>query len=319
MSTELLDYHNVLLKSIFSEAILEQTEPTSINQVVSDFDNVKFHISTPESKTRILLSLSIKCWRDLVKYGVEQLLAKEYGPYITGTEPGYDFSLLIDLEQLPQSLEERTDLVDSLSLLRRNAMAAPFELAYKKFDRMNKEAVEHQLDHYEPTPEDSEVMAIHYRDQESIYIRPSFDRVTVIFSTLFRDETDQVFGKVFLQEFVDGRKRALQNAPQVLFSKEPPLELRGQRIPPGSSSFITFILFPAHLSKQRRAKCISHIQTMRDYFHYHIKCSKAYVHSRMRYRTDELLKVLNRAKPENVETEKETSRRVAPRRFPQHA
>jgi hypothetical protein len=62
-----------------------------------------------------------------------------------------------------------------------------------------------------------------------IYISPQADRVTVIFSTLFREEVDHIFGEVFLREFVDARKRpTLQNAPQVLFSnRDPPLEIRG--------------------------------------------------------------------------------------------
>lgn len=34
------------------------------------------------------------------------------------------------------------------------------------------------------------------------------------------------------------------------------------------------VLFPRHLTKQRREESISHIQTFRDYFHYHIKASK---------------------------------------------
>ena len=42
-------------------------------------------------------------------------------------------------------------------------------------------------------------MAIHYRDEEAIYIQAAHDRVTVIFSTVFREETDRIFGKVFLQ------------------------------------------------------------------------------------------------------------------------
>ena len=44
-----------------------------------------------------------------------------------------------------------------------------------------------------------ELMALHYRDEEVIYVQASSDRVTVIFSTMFREETDRVFGKVFLQ------------------------------------------------------------------------------------------------------------------------
>jgi len=42
-------------------------------------------------------------------------------------------------------------------------------------------------------------MAIHYRDGEAIYVQASHDRVTVIFSTMFREEMDRVIGKVFLQ------------------------------------------------------------------------------------------------------------------------
>lgn len=46
---------------------------------------------------------------------------------------------------------------------------------------------------------DGELMAIHYRDQEGIYVQASHDRVTVIFSTVFQEETDRIFGKVFLR------------------------------------------------------------------------------------------------------------------------
>lgn len=81
----------------------------------------------------------------------------------------------------------------------------------------------------------------------------------------------------YAQEFVDARKRAIQNAPQVLFRNDPPLEL--QNVPglasgKGEVGYITFVLFPRHLQRQRREEVISHIQTFRDYFHYHIKASK---------------------------------------------
>ena len=88
---------------------------------------------------------------------------------------------------------------------------------------------------------------------------------------------------------------ALQNAPQVLFRNDPPLELQGvPGVKPageGEMSYVTFgiapsrpgsrvliadfiVLFPRHLTPQRRYANISHIQTFRDYFHYHIKASK---------------------------------------------
>lgn len=65
-------------------------------------------------------------------------------------------------------------------------------------------------------------------EEEAIFVIPSDDRVTVIFSTVFRDETDKIFGKVFLQEFFDARRLpSIQSAPQVRYSnREPPSEIR---------------------------------------------------------------------------------------------
>lgn len=71
------------------------------------------------------------------------------------------------------------------------------------------------------------------------------------------------------------------------------------------------VLFPRHFQHADVASStISHIQLFRDYLHYHIKCSKAYMHSRMRHRVSEFQKVLNRAKTEVATTEKKTIRFV---------
>ncbi|KAG7005862.1 actin-related protein 2/3 complex subunit 2 [Physcia stellaris] len=292
----LLDYQNVLIQSLLTERF-SGAPPVSIDQVVSDFDGVTFHLSTPESKSKILISIAVKCFKELLQYGAQEVLEREYGPYITAPEAGYDFSVLIDLQQLPEDAEHaegREDLVRRVSLLKRNAMAAPFERAFDEFAERQEEAAKYTSESApEGVAEGGEVMAIHYRDEEAIYIKASHDRVTVIFSTIFREETDRIFGKVFLQEFVDARRRAIQNAPQVLFRNEPPLELQDVRglskSTNGEIGYVTFVLFPRHLTKQRRQETISHIQTFRDYFHYHIKASKAYIHSRMRRRTADFL------------------------------
>ncbi|KAK5113099.1 hypothetical protein LTR62_003678 [Meristemomyces frigidus] len=310
----LLDYQNVLIESLLKDRFAPGATPTSIDQVVSDFDNVTFHISTPESKTKILVSLAIKCYPELAKYGAEEVLQREYGSLIVQPENGYDFSVQVDLEQLPSSDEEKTELIRKISLLKRNAMAAPFEQAFDEFASLQEQARQYTSESApQGVREGGTVRAIHYREEEAIYIKASHDRVTVIFSTIFREETDRVYGKVFLQEFVDARKRGVQNAPQVLARDDPPLELQG--IPglkggkgaEGGVTYVTFVLFPRHLTPQRRAEVISHIQTFRDYFHYHIKASKAYIHSRMRRRTADFLQVLRRARPEAEEKERKTA------------
>ncbi|RHZ48129.1 actin-related protein 2/3 complex subunit 2 [Aspergillus thermomutatus] len=317
----LLDYQNVLIQNLLTERFSGYScplpasgTPVSIDQVVSDFDGVTFHLSTPESKTKILISIHVKCFKELVQYGAQEVLEREYGPYIVTPEPGYDFSVQIDLENLPAEQEARDELIMRLALLKRNAMAAPFERAFDEFAKLSEEASRYTSESApQGVKEGGELMAIHYREEEAIYIKASHDRVTVIFSTVFREETDRIFGKVFLQEFVDARRRVvtLQNAPQVLFRSDPPLELQGvpglQTAGDGKMSYVTFVLFPRHLTPQRRYENISHIQTFRDYFHYHIKASKAYIHTRMRKRTADFLQVLNRARPENEERERKTA------------
>ena len=141
--------------------------------------------------------------------------------------------------------EGREDLVRRVSLLKRNAMAAPFEKAFDDFAHRQEAASRFTSESApEGVREGGEVMAIHYRDEEAIYIKASHDRVTVIFSTIFREETDRVFGKVFLQEFVDARRRAIQNAPQVLFRNEPPLELQGVRgLADGTNGEVGYVTF----------------------------------------------------------------------------
>ncbi|CAG8733220.1 4939_t:CDS:2, partial [Racocetra fulgida] len=220
-------------------------EPTALDMTAVDFYGVSYRISTPQSKNIIKFSMLMQCFKELVQWGAQDMLHKEYGAYILAeTESGYDFSLEFDLQKLPEDkviqqkisfkpyhgfshliimticlLEEREALVKKVSLIKRNLLAQPFERA---FEQQAQYEAEEQTN---PTPV---LMQIHYRDQETIYIQAQYDRVTVIFSTLFKEETDRIFGRVFLQEFVDARRRpAIQKAPQVLYSsKDPPLEIR---------------------------------------------------------------------------------------------
>lgn len=299
-----LDYYNYLLHDIVSKRLDQPSEASSIDQLLSDFDGVVFHVSTPESKSKLLISMNIRCYDALITYGADTLLQKIYGDMITSPESGYDFSIILDLAQCPADPDEKAALANKISLMKRNALAAPFEMAFTIQEKLASE--------YDPdkgTMEKAQIMTIHYREEETIYLIPEHDRVTVIFTTEFKDETDRVFGKVFLQEFVDARKRpSIQHAPQVLYSyREPPLEIRDL---PGlkqrdNIGYVTFVLFPRHFATpDKREECISRIQVFRDALHYHIKKSKAFMHTRMRSRVTEFLKVLNRAKP-SVPGEKE--------------
>jgi len=262
----------------------------AIDIKVADFDGCIYHVSNPNGdKTKLLVSISLKFYPQLQKYGADELLKKEYADLITTPEAGYNISLLIDLENLP---EKKDELIQKVGLLKRNCFASVFE---RYFDFLEKEE------------ESKETAIIHYRDDETMYVEAKKDRVTVIFSTVFKDDDDVIIGKVFMQEFKEGR-RASQTAPQVLFShKDPPSELAGTDAAKGDNiGYITFVLEKRHTKPAARENTINLIHMFRNYLHYHIKCSKAYLHSRMRAKTNDFIKVLNRAKPDVKVTEKKT-------------
>ncbi|KAF9579728.1 hypothetical protein BGW38_003895, partial [Lunasporangiospora selenospora] len=230
----LLDYHNRIIEDTLKARFNPENKPKPVDMNIVDFDGVSYHLSTLEGQdTQLLLSIRWKCWPELVQYGALDVLKREYNNWIVTPEYGFDFSLQFDLENIGADPEE---LIRKVSLLKRNAMAAPFERAFDSQSLAEKD------DTWDPST--SELMTLHYRDGEAIYIQNQQDRVTVIFSTLFKEETDRIFAKVFLQEFVDARKESqLQHAPQVIYShREPPLEIRSV---PGlldseSQGYITF-------------------------------------------------------------------------------
>ncbi|CAI5757829.1 unnamed protein product [Candida verbasci] len=303
-----IEQNNLLIESTLTERIFSNTFK-SLDRIVSDFDFTTYHLSSIENKTKILISINLKCWNDLAQYGVTQILSEKYQPFssvlsTTDAEQGYNYSFILDLESaFDQDQDFKLSLINELSLLKRNSMAAPFCAAFSRYDELFKKYanVNTYSEEVQMELQNEKVIIIKYRGlNESIYLKPSFDRVTIIFSTMFQDETDKIFGKVFLQEFVDARKRSVQTAPQVLYNTEAPLDIAND-VKKGEH-FVTFVLFPRHLTiGDKRENCISHIQLFRSYFHYHIKCSKAYMHSRMRFRVKEFLKILNRAKPENLD------------------
>lgn len=284
----LLEIKNRIIEETLLHRFKSQ-KPESIDITVADFDGVLYHVSNPDGdKGKIMISISLKFYGDLQEHGAEGLVQSLYGDYLTTPESGYDISIMFDYDNLPNKLEEWAEKV---ALLKCKCFASVF----------------HKYFQLQKTEKQAATAIIHYREQETMYVSAQKDRVTVIFSTVFTDDDDVIIGKVFMQEFKEGR-RGSQTAPQVLFSHaEPPKELEGTDALTGDNvGYITFVLFPRHFKDEATAdKTINLIHTFRDYLHYHIKCSKAYLHSRMRARTSALLKVLNRARPEIV-TEKKT-------------
>jgi len=288
----LLEWNNrILFETIQQRFANSKRELLAVD--FADFDGVSFKINTPEeNKAIVYISIAWSCIPQLLKYGAKQDLAKVYGPMLQQTpEAGFDITLKIDLDNPTENPE---NLPQKLSNLKRHVLAAPFKQTFERLAKGERP---------------SEIIPINYRDGESFYIKPESDgRCTVIFSIAFRDAGDAVLAKVFLQEFADARKN-MRGVPSVTYNyKEAPLELQGyngiSQKEISSNGFVSFVLFETHLAPNNVFKTINLIQTFRNYLHYHIKCSKAYMHNRMRSRVVAWLQVLNRARPDPIAEKK---------------
>lgn len=123
----------------------------SIDVKVADFDGAIFHISNVNGdKTKVRCSISLKFYRDLQEHGADELIKQVYGDLLTDPEDGYNVSLLIDLEHIPDDWER---VAQTVGLLKRNCFASVFE---KYFD-------------FQEAGEEGQKRAvINYRDDETL-------------------------------------------------------------------------------------------------------------------------------------------------------
>ena len=79
-----------------------------------------------------------------------QLIKREYGSFMVSPEPGYNVSVIFDLEKVPDNWEE---MVNKAALLKRNCFASVFE----KYFSYQEEGIEGK-----------QRAVVHYRDDETM-------------------------------------------------------------------------------------------------------------------------------------------------------
>jgi len=254
-----------------------------------EFDGCTFRIhATGDKKEVLLISMFVNCGDVVKKFGMVDTLKSIYGDIVEETpQPEYTVTLKINCDELDEKKKEL--YIRELPNLKRYVMMAPFVYCFDKFLKNEK---------FDP-------IRIPYRDEENIYLMAYEKSLVVIYSIKFKDADDVILARWFLQEFKDARRdRMLSNAPPVAFSQGvKPLELsKIESTEPDSPEqlkeygFITLSLFDRHVDKENRIETIDKLLSFRSYIHYHIKCSKAYMHIRMRAQVAKLLQALEAAK-----------------------
>jgi len=238
------------------------------------------------------VSMKLNCDEQLKKHGMEGIIKKAYGDWVAPTEEDFSVTLKVDLEAASKDEKVRDEYLAKVPLIKRYLMMSPFVTAFDKF------AANQNFD----------AIIIPYRPEENIYILTYEKSLTVMFSIKFSDPDDVVLARIFLSEFKDARRdRTLGNAPSVNFSHgSKPLELKNIKSTEPDDpkaltefGFVSLTLFTSHMSEKNREGTIDKLLTFRNYLHYHLKCTKAYMHIRMRDRFSKLL--------ENLEASKDNS------------
>ncbi|KNA19139.1 hypothetical protein SOVF_064440 isoform B [Spinacia oleracea] len=158
-------------------------------------------------------------------------------------------------------------------------------------------------------PNMDQLVSIVHRPNESFFLIPQIEKVTVIYPMRFKDSTDTCLATSFLQEFVEARRTAsagLNNAPSCQWSPSAPQELEG--IPAkelsANAGFVSFVIFPRHVDSKKLDRTVWNLSTFHAYVSYHVKCSEGFMHTRMRRRVESLIEALDRAKSDQDKTKK---------------
>lgn len=295
----LLPPNHPLIESIFAKEL--QADPSQqyspIDMTFDDFDRTTWSIQSTEASYTVSITLSDVCRKELLSSSMtmEHISRLYPSPLYTVQASAVGKGPSITLKWSKDSMAKID--IKQVSLLKRNLLAVPIFQALTYFDQWSPDP---KLNAKEKSP----LFKLEYREQEAFHVQAFADHLVIVFSATFQDQTDALIGKLFLQEFVDARRgSSMQDTPQVIYSKDPPSEIASDPLfspQKGASSagYISFILFPRHLQPgKRRDTAIDMLVGFRSYYHYHIKCSKAYLHSKLRAKMAESLKVLNRAYP----------------------
>lgn len=273
-----------------------------------EFDDVRYHIqfSTKHSQF-LLISVSLPMpppetiFDGSLPFGAMEAVRAAYSAYVQILDPpkdGYNLTMKLNLSKLPPNEEQRRAVLTKIASVREVVLGAPLRLVLK---HLATRTVAPNLDRF---------VALVHRPNESFFLIPQAEKVTVVYPMRFNDSIDTILASSFLQEFVEARRSAgLNSAPICTWSSSPPPELKEATSIDidANAGFVTFVILPRHVEGRKLDKTVWCLSTFHAYVSYHVKCSEGFMHTRMRRRVESLIQALDQAKPDNEKSEKSNS------------
>lgn len=274
-------YNRIVYARVLEHVTGSNPDRKKLTEMLADFNKSMWLIQ--KTKESMTVSAMIPCWEELKQNRAMEFLEQEYGSIVREDQGEYNVTLTI-----PDKVDKPEEFAMKCAKLLTNMLMAPAVVLANEV-KAGKAS--------------DKLVQINYRPGESYWLKPKDDRLTVIFSIIFADKDDAVFGRVFINEFAKG----MQGCPScdVVTRKgaQPPREL-GNSALSDENCYVSFLLEKRHLNNP--AKTLEVMMSCRNYINFHVKCSKAFLHIRMRNKVQQMQLVLNRSKPER-QVEKKTA------------
>ncbi|KAG8077419.1 hypothetical protein GUJ93_ZPchr0007g4389 [Zizania palustris] len=292
----LLQSPSRFLLQILQDRVLSGDKGVDIDCHTVEFDDMRYHIQFSIRNPKVMvLSVALPLpspeaiLYDGLPLGALEATKAAYGPVVQILDPpkdGFDLTMKINLTKLPPDEEQRNAVLTQIASVREVVLGAPLKLLLK------------HLASKTVAPNVDKLVALVHRPNESFFLAPQADKVTVVYPMRFQDSIDIILATSFLQEFVEARRTAaLNNAPSCMWSPAPPLELKGVSSDAlnANAGFVTFgnmhfllfflfikvflshrlifyaVVFPRHVEGKKLDKTVWSLLTFHAYVSYHVK------------------------------------------------
>jgi actin related protein 2/3 complex subunit 2 len=166
----------------------EKRDPIDVR--VCDFDDVSYRLTIEaENRDVLLVSMASAGVGQNMEKGSADMIKEIYSDLkAPQAVAGYDLTLQIDMTKTKGKEE---DIARRVSMLKPNVVGGVFHYFTKKLKN----------DEVEPP------YRFQLRGDTTVYVFPAKDRVVFIYSMHFDDKAENCIAKVFMQEFVDAKKK----------------------------------------------------------------------------------------------------------------
>lgn len=162
-----------------------------------EFDDVRYHIQFSMRNPKVMvLSVALPLpppeaiLYDGLPLGAIEAIKAAYGPVVQILDPpkdGFDLTMKINLTKLPLDEEQRNTILTQIASIREVVLGAPLKLLLK------------HLASKTVAPNVNNLVALVHRPNESFFLAPQADKVTIVYPMRFQDSIDIVLATSFLQ------------------------------------------------------------------------------------------------------------------------